>query len=160
MTYISGDTADDDLLLASGLDCSTEVGAIPGVDLTLPADDSGVGVHCSNLREDRTVGALNARGNKTLESRSTRKKTGRKSTLIRAGGDDNREVVDLAQASVEDNIVVHILDAVVTDDAQETDLVVDDEQSGVVPIDPLKRVCSNWVDTKGPSVTAHVEQKH
>lgn len=148
MTYIGGDTADDDLLLTSGLNGSTEVGTVPGVDLTLPADKSDVGVHVSNLGEDRTVGALNGRGNKSFGSCSTRKTTGRKSTLIRAGGDDNREVIGLAQASVEDNVVVHLLEVVVTDNAQEADLVVDDEQSGVVPVDPLKLVCSNWVDKR------------
>jgi hypothetical protein len=48
-------------------------------------------------------------------------------TLIRAGGDDNRETVGLAQGCVEEDVVVHILDTVVTDDADKTDLVVDDE---------------------------------
>ena len=38
----------------------------------------------------------------------------------------------LAQGGVEDDVVVHVLWAVVTDEAQESDLVVDDEQSGVV----------------------------
>ena len=69
--------------------------------------------------------------------------TGNKHTLIRAGGNDHREVVGLAQASVEEDVVVHILDGVITDDPYETDLVVDDEQGGVVPIDPLKRICSD-----------------
>jgi hypothetical protein len=63
--------------------------------------------------------------------------------LIRAGGDNNREAVGLTEASVEDNVVVHILGAVVTNNAYQADLVVDDEQSGVVLIDPFKRVCSN-----------------
>jgi hypothetical protein len=57
VTYISGDTADDDLLLASGLDGSTEVGVVPGVDLTTPADDGDVGMHITYLREEGTVGA-------------------------------------------------------------------------------------------------------
>ena len=57
ITYISGDTADDNLFLAGGLDGGTEVGVVPGVDLTTPANDGDVGVHFSNLREERTVGA-------------------------------------------------------------------------------------------------------
>ena len=42
---------------------------------------------------------------------------------------------------MEDNVVVYILSFVVTHDAQETDLVVDYEQSGIVSIDPLELVC-------------------
>ena len=56
-TYIGGDTADDDLLLASGLHGSTKVGAIPGVDLTTPADDGDVGVQFGDHREERAVRA-------------------------------------------------------------------------------------------------------
>ena len=54
---------------------------------------------------------------------------------------------------MEDNAIVHVLNVVVTDDSHEADLMVDDEQSGIVPIDPLKLVCGNWVDTDGSSVT-------
>ena len=57
ITYVSSDTADDDLFLASGLDSSTEVGVVPGVDLATPANDGDVGVHFSDLREERAVGA-------------------------------------------------------------------------------------------------------
>ena len=67
----------------------------------------------------------------------------KKKTLVRAAGDDNREVVGLAKRGVEDDIVVHLLDTVVTDVTDETNLVVDDEQRDVVPIDPLERVCSH-----------------
>jgi len=61
--------------------------------------------------------------------------------LFGAGGDNDREVVGLSQSRVEDNIVVHILSVVVTHDAQQTDLVVDYEQSGIAPIDAFKTVC-------------------
>jgi len=74
--------------------------------------------------------------------------TDKKRTLIRAGGNDNGEVVCLAQSSVENNVVVQILNVVVTDDAHETDLVVDNEQSGIVLIDPLKLVCGDCVDQR------------
>ena len=57
MTDICGNTADDDLLLAGGLDGSAEVGVVPGVDLTVSANDGVVGVQFSDLREERTVGA-------------------------------------------------------------------------------------------------------
>jgi hypothetical protein len=57
MTYVSGDTGDDDLLLAGGLDGGTEVGVVPGVDLALSMNDGVVGVQFSDLREERTVGA-------------------------------------------------------------------------------------------------------
>ena len=75
--------------------------------------------------------------------------------MFGAGGDDNGEAVGLAQSRVEDNIVVHILSIVVTHNPQETDLVVDYEQSGIVPIDTFKLVCRDWVDTGDWSVTLH-----
>jgi len=63
-TYISGNTADDYLPLAGDLDGSAEISVVPGVDLTTPADDGNVWIHLGDLREERTVGALNARRNR------------------------------------------------------------------------------------------------
>ena len=54
-TYIGGDTGDDHLFLPGGLDGSTEVSVIPGIDLTTPADDSDIGMHVGDLRRERTV---------------------------------------------------------------------------------------------------------
>ena len=48
-------------------------------------------------------------------------------TLICAGGDNDGEIIGLAQGSVEDNVLVHILWCVIADKAHESDLVVDDE---------------------------------
>ena len=70
-------------------------------------------------------------------------------TLIRAGGDDNREVVDLTQGGVKENVVVHNLGGGVTDGAHETNLMVNDEHSGVIPINPLERERSDWADMSG-----------
>ena len=61
---------------------------------------------------------------------------------------------------MEENVVVHILGVVVTDDAQETDLVVDDEQSCIVLVNPLELVRSTWVDIKSPSALTRREQEH
>ena len=61
-TYIGGDTSDDELILASGLDGSAKVSVVPGVDLTAPADDGSVGVHVCDLWEKRAVWTLNMRG--------------------------------------------------------------------------------------------------
>jgi len=55
MTYISGDTGNDHLFLPGGLDGSTEVSVIPGIDLTTPADDGDIGMYVSDLRRERTV---------------------------------------------------------------------------------------------------------
>ena len=60
-TYIGGDTSDDELFLASGLDSSAKVSVVPGIDLTTPADDGSVGVHVCDLREKRAVWTLNRR---------------------------------------------------------------------------------------------------
>ena len=60
-TYIGGDTTDDDLLLFGDLDGSTEISVIPKIDLTVPADDGGVGIRFCDLREERAVGVSNAR---------------------------------------------------------------------------------------------------
>jgi len=51
----------------------------------------------------------------------------REVTLICTCGDDDGETVGLAQGGVQDDVVVHVLWAVVADEAQESDLVVDDE---------------------------------
>jgi hypothetical protein len=56
-TYVSGDIVNDDLLLAGGLDSSTEISVVPGVDLTAPMNNGGVGVRVSDLSEKRTVEA-------------------------------------------------------------------------------------------------------
>ena len=64
--------------------------------------------------------------------------------MIRAGGDDDRQVIDLTQGGVKEDTVVHILGAGVTDYADETNLMVDDEQSGVISVDPLEGECSDW----------------
>ena len=63
--------------------------------------------------------------------------------MIGAGCNDDREAVGLGQGRVEDDVIEHILSVVVTDHAQETGLVVDDEQSRVVSIDSFKLVCSS-----------------
>ena len=62
--------------------------------------------------------------------------------MLHASGDDNGKIAGLSKASVEDNIVVRILGVAVADGARETGLVADDEQSGVVLVDPLAPVCS------------------
>jgi hypothetical protein len=138
LTYIGGNTADDDLFLAGGLDGGTEVGVVPGVDLTISANDGMVGVQFSDLWEERTVGAWRDSGDCP-----TRGMTGKKITLILARGDDNREIVGLAKCGVEDDVVVHFRDVVVTDGTDEAHLVLDDEQRHVVPIDSFERVCSD-----------------
>jgi hypothetical protein len=61
--------------------------------------------------------------------------------LLRTSGDHNGKIVCLAKVSVEDNVVVRILDVAVADGARETGLVADDEQSSVVLVDPLALVC-------------------
>ena len=63
--------------------------------------------------------------------------------MVTAGGDNDGEPVGPTQGRVQDDVVVHILSTVVADDAQETNLVVDDEQSGVVSINSFKLVCSS-----------------
>ena len=60
-TYIGGDTSDDELILASGLDGSAKVSVVPGINLTTPADDCSIGVHVCDLREERAVWTLNRR---------------------------------------------------------------------------------------------------
>jgi hypothetical protein len=67
---------------------------------------------------------------------------GRKITLLHASGDDNGKIAGLSKARVEDNVVVRILDVAVADGVRETGLVADDEQSGVVLVDPLGLMCS------------------
>ena len=64
-------------------------------------------------------------------------------TLICAGGNDDRETVGLTQGSMEDNNVEHVLWGVIADEAHESDLVVDDEQCGVILVNLLELVRSS-----------------
>lgn len=45
LTNFSRDTSKDDLFLAGGFDCSSEVCIVPGVDFTLTVDEGCVRVH-------------------------------------------------------------------------------------------------------------------
>ena len=63
--------------------------------------------------------------------------------MVTAGGNNDGEPVGLTQGRVQDDVVAHILSIVVTDAAQETNLVVDDKQSGVVSINSFKLVRSS-----------------
>ena len=48
---------------------------------------------------------------------------------------------------MEGDVIVHVLGTVVMDDPHMTDLVANDEQDGIVPVEPLKQVvCGNLVD--------------
>ena len=60
-TYIGGNTSDDELILAGGLDGSAKVSVVPGIDLTAPTDNGSVGVHVCDLWEKRAVWTLNTR---------------------------------------------------------------------------------------------------
>ena len=67
--------------------------------------------------------------------------------MIWAGGDNDGEAIDLTWGSMEGDVIVHVLGTVVMDDPHMTDLVVNDEQDGIVPVKPLKQVvCGNLVD--------------
>ena len=63
--------------------------------------------------------------------------------MVRAGSNNNGKVVGLTQTGVEHDVVVHVLGVVVEHNAHKPDLVVDDEQCGIVSINPLKLVCRN-----------------
>ena len=58
LTNFGNDTADDKLFLSGGLDCSAEILVVPCVDLTLTADQGGIGIHFGDLLEQEAVGAL------------------------------------------------------------------------------------------------------
>lgn len=90
-----------------------------------------------------------AHGNWSFWDHFTKKLARTDRTLIRTGGDDDREVIDLAQGGVKKNAVIHILGAGVMDHAHETDLTVENEQRGVIPADPLERECNGWADANG-----------
>lgn len=106
LTNFGNDTGDDQLLLASGLDGSTEVGVVPGVDLTLATDEGGIGVQVHDLLEHEAV-----------------------RTLVGRAGQHSGEVEDVAQSSVADDVVTEVVGVVITNDLRETDLVVNDEES-------------------------------
>ena len=66
-----------------------------------------------------------------------------KVTCICAGSHDDGQIVGLGKASMEHDVVVHVLYGVVADEPHEADLVVDNKQRNVVPINPLEFVCGD-----------------
>jgi hypothetical protein len=106
LTNFSNDTTNDQLLLASGLDSSTEIGVVPGVDLTLATDEGGVGVHVGDLLEKQAVG-----------------------TAIGRRSQNSGQVEDLADGGVTQHVVAEVVGAIVANNLSEADLVVDDQES-------------------------------
>jgi hypothetical protein len=106
LTNFSNDTTNDQLLLASGLDSSTEIGVVPGVDLTLAADEGSVGVHLGDLLEQEAVGAT-----------------------VGGGGQDSRQIKDVANGRMGQHVVAEVVGAKVTNELGQTDLVIDDQES-------------------------------
>lgn len=52
-------------------------------------------------------------------------------TSLGGGGHDNREVEEVADGGVGENIVAVLLEGLVTDQLEESDLNVDDQESGI-----------------------------
>ena len=55
-THVGGDTSEDDLLFAGGLDGSFEFRIIPSIHLTLTVNESGLRVHLNKLQRERAIG--------------------------------------------------------------------------------------------------------
>lgn len=105
---IGGDAGHDDLLAAGFLDGFYEVGVLPRVDLAGTLDDGRIGEERDHLGEFGTVGAI-----------------------IRAGGDDGGDVVDLGELGQADHEVFVFDGGGVVDEVHQTGLVVDEGKDGV-----------------------------
>ena len=57
-TYVCGNTGDDDLLAAGGLDSLAEVRVVPSINLALTLHEGRGRVHRENLSGDRSICAL------------------------------------------------------------------------------------------------------
>ena len=78
-TYVGGDTREDDLLLARGLDGGAEVGVVPRVDLSVALDEGRVRVQRDDLLREGAVGTCavvavrrRLRGQQQEDRKSTR----------------------------------------------------------------------------------------
>ena len=105
LTNFSDNTGDNQLLLASSLDSSAEVGVVPSVDFTLATNERGIGVQVSDLLQHETV-----------------------RTLVRRAGQDSGEVEDVSKRSVANDVVTEVVCVVITNDLRKTDLVVNDKK--------------------------------
>lgn len=104
LTNFGDDTADNQLLLAGGLDGRAELGIVPGVDLALAMDNGHIGVQIHDLLDHQSVG-----------------------TSIRGSGHDNGQIEQVAQGGVGKHVVAEVVGVEVADQLGETDLVVNDE---------------------------------
>ncbi len=130
-TYISHDAREDDLLLSGGLNSGAEVAVVPRVDLAGALDERRVGVHVGDLLGERAVGACrNASAGWT-----TRFEMGNTRTSLRAGGQDRREVENLANRSVGENVSAVLVRFDVVDELEESDLMVNHEKNRVVLVE-------------------------
>ena len=66
---------------------------------------------------------------------------GLRRTGLGTGGEDDGQVEDLAELRVSHDVVLHLNGRLITGDLVETFLEVDDEQGGVVLVDPLILEC-------------------
>ncbi|MNZ35307.1 hypothetical protein D3C78_527040 [compost metagenome] len=108
-THLGHYTGDDQLLLAGGLHCLDEVFVVPGVDLPRAGDVRGVREQCFEFWYQRAVRAL-----------------------FEAGGEDGRQVEELGQVSQGQHVVLERIRLDVANQGQQTSLVVDQQNSGVV----------------------------
>lgn len=113
---VCGDARDDDLLLPRCLHGVAEVLVIPSIDLAVPLDEGGIGMHLDDLLGQRTVG-----------------------TSLGAGGQDSGQIEDLADSSVSEHIVPVLVGLPVARQVEQPNLVVHDEEGGVVLVDALER---------------------
>lgn len=104
LTNFGDNTADNQLLLAGGLDGRAELGVVPGVDLSLAMDNGHIGVQVDDLLNHQSVGAS-----------------------VGGSGHDDGQVEQVAQGGVGEHVVAEVVGVVVADQLGETDLVVDDE---------------------------------
>ena len=64
-------------------------------------------------------------------------------TSLRTGSENSREVERLSHSSVSQNVITIFVRSNVAHELEETELVVNDEQNGVILVDALKFECSS-----------------
>ena len=108
-THIRHHTGNDQLLAASGLDCLDEIFVVPGVDLTRASDVWRVREHFFQLWNQRAI-----------------------RTLFETGGEDSWQLEEFSHVSQSQYVVLELIWREVLHQGNQTGLVVDQQNYGVV----------------------------
>lgn len=110
--HLGDNPAKDNLRLICSPHSVSKLLVIPSVDLAVTFNQWCGRVHVKNFLRKRPVGAC-----------------------LGAGGEDRGEVKNISESSVCEDVVFELVGGEVADELEETELVVDDQEHGLVLVD-------------------------